>query len=181
MNIAVYCGSSFGNRPEIVEKTVELGKWIADNGYGLVFGASNEGLMGTVANTVLDCGGSVLGVSPDVPGIREKKHPNLTECILTKTMSERRNIMIDRADAYIALPGGPGTLDEITEVICLARLNVKRRPCILYNILGYYDSLKAIFDEMEEFEFVEKGALPFVLVSDDLEEIDRFIKEFDYE
>lgn len=178
MNVAVYCGSVSGNDGIYAEKTKELGSFIASKKWGLVFGASDSGLMSIIANSALEGGAHVLGVCPNVKGIRERRHKALTEYVFTETMAERRSVMIDRADAFIALPGGPGTLDEISEIICLAKLNIKRRPCILYNINGYYDKLKEFFDDMKTTGFADDEDLSFLLVSDDLNEISEFIENY---
>ena len=154
MNIAVYCGSASGNRPSFTEGAKALGSWIAQNGHTLVY-----------------------GVIPDVKLIQERRHPGLTECIETKDMAERKQKMIELADAYVALPGGPGTLDEISEVICLARLGIENKACVLFDTDGYYQALKKIFEEMVEVGFSEKEDFKRVLVSADLDEIERFIEQ----
>ncbi len=122
-------------------------------------------------------GGKVIGVIPDVKLIQERRHPGLTECIETKDMAERKQKMIELADAYVALPGGPGTLDEISEVICLARLGIENKACVLFDTDGYYQALKKIFEEMVEVGFSEKEDFKRVLVSADLDEIERFIEQ----
>ena len=109
--------------------------------------------------------------------IQERRHPGLTECIETKDMAERKQKMIELADAYVALPGGPGTLDEISEVICLARLGIENKACVLFDTDGYYQALKKIFEEMVEVGFSEKEDFKRVLVSADLDEIERFIEQ----
>ena len=161
MNIAVYCGSASGNRPSFTEGAKALGSWIAQNGHTLVYGGSRTGLMGATADAVLAGGGKVIGVIPDVKLIQERRHPGLTECIETKDMAERKQKMIELADAYVALPGGPGTLDEISEVICLARLGIENKACVLFDTDGYYKDLKKIFEENPEYKIVEahNGAL----------------------
>ena len=176
MKIAVYCGSASGNDPIYAETAAQLGRWIALNGHELVFGASDSGLMGAVANAVLENGGTVTGVVPDVPEIRARMHKGLTETILTPDMSERKKTMLELADAYIALPGGIGTLDEITEVICLAQLRIHTKACVLYNVNGYYEPLRQLFETMDTAGFGHIGGNGRVLFSDDLEEIGRFIK-----
>ena len=129
------------------------------------------------ADAVLAGGGKVIGVIPDVKLIQERRHPGLTECIETKDMAERKQKMIELADAYVALPGGPGTLDEISEVICLARLGIENKACVLFDTDGYYQALKKIFEEMVEVGFSEKEDFKRVLVSADLDEIGRFIEQ----
>lgn len=177
MNIAVYCGSASGNRPSFTEGAKALGSWIAQNGHTLVYGGSRTGLMGATADAVLAGGGKVIGVIPDVKLIQERRHPGLTECIETKDMAERKQKMIELADAYVALPGGPRTLDEISEVICLARLGIENKACVLFDTDGYYQALKKIFEEMVEVGFSEKEDFKRVLVSADLDEIGRFIEQ----
>lgn len=175
MKITVYCGSSSGNDKIYTEKAYELGEWIARNGYELVFGASDGGLMGAVANGVLENGGRVTGVVPDVPQIKARMHKKLTEVIYTKDMAERKTKMIEIGDAFIALPGGIGTLDEITEVICLAQLRIHKKPSVFYNIDGYYEPLKEVFRMMEKTEFAHKEGNGRLLFTDSLEELGRFL------
>ena len=177
MNIAVYCGSASGNRPSFTEGAKELGSWIAQNGHTLVYGGSRTGLMGVTADAVLAGGGKVIGVIPDVKLIQERRHPGLTECIETKDMAERKQKMIELADAYVALPGGPGTLDEITDVISLARLGIEDKPCVLLDIDGFYQPLKTVFDQMLEVGFAEKGDFRKVLISEDLGKIGVFLEK----
>lgn len=175
MRITVYCGSSAGNDEIYMKRAYELGSWIAANGHELVFGASNSGLMGAVANGVLDGGGRVTGVVPDVPAIKARMHKGLTEYVYAADMSERKKYMIDMSDAFIALPGGIGTLDEITEVICLAQLRIHNKPAILYNIDGYYGALRELFEKMEQAGFAHpegNGKLAFL---DSIEEIESFL------
>lgn len=156
MNITVYCGAQPGRDPEFSKRAAELGRWMAENGHRLVYGAGDVGMMGVISNAVLEAGGEVLGVTPDFFITAEEIHPELTELRVTKDLSERRRVMIEEGDAFIALPGGTGTLDEISEVMSLRRLgklgNVKR-PVMLYNINGYYDLLLAFLDHMAEEGF----------------------------
>lgn len=175
MNIAVYCGSSSGNKEAYTIGAVALGVWIAENGHTLVYGGARGGLMGTVANSVLSNGGKVTGVIPDVESIQKKRHQFLTKYIETKDMAERKSKMLEIADAYIALPGGPGTLDEITDVISLARLKINDKPCILYDISGFYQPLKNVFEQMISSGFSYKEDFRNVLISDDLDRIGTFI------
>lgn len=168
---------SVGQPPSFTEGAKALGSWIAQNGHTLVYGGSRTGLMGATADAVLAGGGKVIGVIPDVKLIQERRHPGLTECIETKDMAERKQKMIELADAYVALPGGPGTLDEISEVICLARLGIENKACVLFDTDGYYQALKKIFEEMVEVGFSEKEDFKRVLVSADLDEIERFIEQ----
>lgn len=154
MRIIVYCGASEGNAPVYLENARTLGKWIADNRHSLVYGGGNVGLMGEVANTVLKYDGRVVGVIPKFLADREIAHNGLTDLIVVDNMSERKNKILEVGDVCIALPGGPGTLEEISEVVSWSRIGQNDRPCILYNESGYYDLLEAFYDNM-----VDKGFL----------------------
>ena len=177
MRIAVYCGSRDGNGPEYLAKAEELGRWIGKNGHELVYGGSQGGLMGAVADAALQCGAAVTGVQPDIPLIKARCHPGLTTLIQTKTMAERRSEMIRLSDAFVALPGGVGTLDEISEVLSLASLDIVQGPVVFVNTLGYYDRLRAFTQDMVERGFAEKEYFDRVLFSDDAEEIGRFLEK----
>ena len=177
MNIAVYCGSVSGNKEQFEKGARALGTWIGEHGHTLVYGGAQGGLMGIVADAVLEHGGTVTGVLPAVESIQKRRHPGLTAYIETKDMAERKAKMIELSDAYVALPGGPGTLDEISEVICLARLGIENKACVLFDTDGFYQALKKIFEEMVEVGFSEKEDFKRVLVSADLDEIERFIEQ----
>ncbi len=156
MNITVYCGAHIGKDPEFAVRAAELGTWMGQNGHRLVYGAGNAGMMGTLADAALAAGGEVLGVSPEFFLIGERLHESLTELRLTKNLSDRRQIMIEEGDAFIALPGGTGTVDEITEVMSLmrlGRLGEVKRPVMLYNINGYYDDFFRFLDRVLEEEY----------------------------
>jgi len=148
MNITVYLGANAGNDPALAEAVRELGSWIGANGHRLVYGGSRSGLMGQLAQSALDAGGTVTGVEPQFFVQQELQHDGLTELIVTKDMTERKTKMIELGDAFIAFPGGTGTLEEIAEVMSMASLRQLDAPCILYNLNGYYDSLKALLNEM---------------------------------
>ena len=175
MNIAVYCGSSAGNNEKYIEAAKQLGKWIGESGNTLVYGGANKGLMGAVADSALDNGGKVIGVLPDVPLIQARKHTGLTECINTSSMAERKSKMIELADAFIALPGGIGTLDVITEVLSLSSLDVVSDSIILFNTEGYYEPFRTVIRNIVESGFGRKEYFDGVLFSDDIEEIAGFL------
>ena len=177
MHITVYLGASRGNDPELERAVRELGRWIGTSGNALVYGGSKTGLMGRLARSVLEAGGQVPGVEPQFFMDAGFQYDGLTELIVAKDMAERKQKMIELADAYVALPGGPGTLDEISEVICLARLGIENKACVLFDTDGYYQALKKIFEEMVEVGFSEKEDFKRVLVSADLDEIERFIEQ----
>ena len=178
MKIAVYCGSACGTEPEYMAVARELGDWIGRNGHALVYGGSNTGLMGAVADAVLAHNGKVIGVLPDVPLIHERRHPGLSEYYLMDTMSTRKDRMIELSDAYIALPGGFGTLDEISDVLCLNRLQLIRRPCVLVNTRGFYDPVRQLILSMIDAGFVGGEEMDMLRITDDVEEIAEFIETF---
>lgn len=148
MNITVYLGANAGNDPALAEAVRELGSWIGANGHRLVYGGSRSGLMGQLAQSALDAGGTVTGVEPQFFVQQELQHDGLTELIVTKDMTERKTKMIELGDSFIAFPGGTGTLEEISEIMSKVSLKQLAAPCILYNLNGYYDHLKALLAHM---------------------------------
>ena len=148
MNITVYCGSSSGNKDIYIEKAKELGKEIGLRSDRLIYGGSKTGLMGAIADAVLDNGGEVTGIVPDVPLIQSRNHPRLTEMIFTKTMAERKTLMIEKGEAFIAMPGGIGTIDEITEILSLSSLNIVKAPVVFYDVNHYYQDIKELLDKV---------------------------------
>lgn len=178
MNIAVYCGASYGKNNAYQEAARKVGKWIAEKNNRLVYGGGKAGLMGVVADEVLKHNGEVIGIIPTFLAERELSHPRLTSLETVDSMSERKNKMIALGDCYIALPGGPGTLEEISEVISWARVGQNQNPCILFNQNGYYNSLARFYDEMVEEGFLTKEDRERILFSDSLEEIEAFILNY---
>ena len=150
MNITVYLGANEGNDPSLREAVRELGTWIGERGNRLVYGGSKSGLMGEIAESVLQAGGEVTGVEPQFFIDMEYQYDAITELIVTKDMTERKTKMIELGDVFIAFPGGTGTLEEIAEVMSKVSLKHLEVPCILYNLNGYYDSLKALLSHMTE-------------------------------
>ena len=148
MNITVYLGALEGNDPALGDAVRELGTWIGESGNSLIYGGSKSGLMGQIAESVLNAGGKVTGVEPQFFIDSELQYDEITELIVTKDMAERKAKMIELGDAFIAFPGGTGTLEEITEVMSMVSLKHLNAPCILYNLNGYYDSLKQLLDHM---------------------------------
>ena len=175
MNIAVYCGSSSGNDARFEESARVLGKWIGENGHTLVYGGAGKGLMGVISRQVLESGGKVIGVLPDVPMIQARRQEGLTEYIETKTMAERKAKMIELADAFVALPGGIGTLDEITEVMSLSSLYITLAPIVLFDTGGYYRPLREVIRNIIESGFGRTEFFEKVLFSEDMDEISEFI------
>lgn len=176
MNITVYCGANLGKDPEFAERARELGSWMAEKGYRLVYGAGDVGMMGIVSNAVLQGGGEVLGVTPDFFILAEEIHEELTELRITADLTERRAVMIEEGDAFIALPGGTGTLDEISEVMSLTRLGLlgdRKRPVMIYNINGYYDHFFRFMDRMADEEFFGRRDRENVIEVTCIEDIEK--------
>lgn len=154
MNITVYCGSSMGSDPEYKIAAEQLGMWIATNGHTLVYGGGNVGLMGIIADTVLQNGGRVIGIIPEFLLHCEQGHEGLHSLEVVDSMSVRKKRMIELGDAFIAMPGGIGTLEEITEVLTLRRLRQTEKRAFLYNINEYYEPLRCTFQQMVDKDFL---------------------------
>lgn len=178
MKVTVYCGANSGSNDIYYHKTVGLGKWIAQNNHQLVYGGGKVGLMGILADTVIANKGYVTGIIPTFLKDREIAHPGISELISVENMSQRKTRMISLADAFIALPGGPGTLEEITEVISWSRIGQNDKPCILLNIDGYFNSLKGMYEHMVKEGFLSQQDLDKILFSDQIEEIEEFILNY---
>ncbi|KLK96659.1 TIGR00730 family Rossman fold protein [Lactococcus lactis] len=178
MNITVYCGASEGLNNIYREKTIKLGQWIAKKNYNLVYGGGKVGLMGAIADTVILNEGKVIGIIPKFLEEREIAHTGISELISVDNMSERKYQMIELGDAFIALPGGPGTLEEITEVISWARIGKNNSPCILYNINGYFDNLRAMYDSMVSEGFLTQDDRNKILFTTEIVEIEDFIMNY---
>lgn len=176
MNITVYLGASEGNDPGLRKAVEELGAWIGNSGNRLIYGGSKSGLMGAIADSVLQAGGEVIGVEPGFFIESELQHEGLTKLIVTKDMSERKNLMIALGEAFIAFPGGTGTLEEIAEVMSKVSLKQLDAPCILYNLNGYYDDLKALLNRMIEKGLSSKERQAGIYFAENLDEIKRILK-----
>lgn len=176
MNIAVYCGSGFGKQAAYREAAEEVGRLIASRGDRLIYGGSKSGLMGVVADAVLQYGGHVTGVEPLFFIDAGYLHPDIDETIPTETMNERKAKMIELSDAFIALPGGSGTLDEISEVIVLAGLTDKPKPCILYNKNHYYDLLVSFYNKMVDEEFLSQRNRDLITFCSTIDEISAALR-----
>jgi uncharacterized protein (TIGR00730 family) len=165
--IAVYCGSRFGDAPAFEHAAIALGRLIAEGGGTLVYGGGRVGLMGTVADAALAAGGCVVGVIPQALMDREVGHPGLTELHVVQTMHERKQLMATRADAFIALPGGIGTLEELYEMWSWQQLGYHDKPVALLNVDGYYDALLEFSRVMHTRGFVSDAQYGALLVDDD--------------
>ena len=148
MNVTVYLGANYGTDPTLQTTVAELGQWIGKNGHTLVYGGSASGLMGVLARSVMAAGGPVIGVEPQFFIDEGYELDGLTQLIVTQDMTERKAKMIELGDAFIAFPGGTGTLEEITEVISKLSLGQLDAPCILYDLNGYYQPLHQLLQQM---------------------------------
>ena len=175
MNITVYLGANEGNDPFLKETVRELGAWIGTNGNTLVYGGSKSGLMGLIAESTLLAGGEVIGVEPQFFIDSELQHDGLTRLIVTQDMEERKAKMIELGDAFIAFPGGTGTLEEITEVMSKVSLKQLDAPCILYNLNGYYNSLKELLNHMIEKGLSDQERQKGIFFADDLMQIQELL------
>lgn len=178
-NICVFCGSSMGFDKRYEEAAARLGEVLADNGCTLYYGGGSVGLMNVIANKMLERGCEVIGVMPDFLLDHEIGHDKITKMIPTKTMAERKEILIHESDAFIAMPGGFGTLDEFSEVVVADQLRLIEKPIALYNTLGYYDDLVKWIDRGVQDGFIRGDHYKNVIVTDDPKEL--FAKMNDYQ
>lgn len=153
-SVTVFCGSKFGNDPLYVEHAKDLGKMLAKNNITLIYGGGNNGLMGAVANAVLENGGKVTGVIPEMLISREVQHENLTALHIVRDMHERKKLLFSLAEAAIILPGGNGTLDEMFEIMTWNQLTIHNKKIILLNTAGYYNNLIAHLVQMQKEGFL---------------------------
>ena len=170
-SICVYCASGPGNNPAFMEAATQLGRILAHNGIRLVYGGGSVGLMGALAEAVLDHGGTVTGVIPDFLVNREHMLVRVQERIITPDMHERKRVMFERADAFVALPGGVGTLEELVEQLTWAQLGRHKKPILILNSAGFWDPLCTLIEQMEELDFIRAGMTVNLLVAERVEEI----------
>jgi uncharacterized protein (TIGR00730 family) len=169
--VCVYCGSGSGSNPRFVEAAIALGKVFAENNIRLVYGGGSVGLMGAVAKSVLDHGGSVTGIIPDFLANRERMNPNLTELVVTPDMHERKRLMFERSDAFVALPGGVGTLEELVEQMTWQQLGRHTKPVLLANIDNFWEPLIALLSHMRANQFIRPALDVEVLKAERVEDI----------
>ncbi|WLV24874.1 TIGR00730 family Rossman fold protein [Aciduricibacillus chroicocephali] len=174
-SIAVFCGSSNGASEVYIESAKRFGKELAKRGITLVYGGASVGVMGAVADAVLEEGGKVIGVMPDFLDKREISHQNLTELIVVESMHERKAKMADLADGFVVLPGGPGTLEEFFEIFTWAQLGLHQKPCGLLNVNNYYDPLVELFNHMTREQFLHEKYRSIAIVET---EPDQLIESF---
>ena len=176
MNITVYLASSTGHDPNFEAAVRELGTWIGASGNTLVYGGSKTGLMGELAQSVLQAGGKVIGVEPQFFVDEEYQYEGLTQLIVTKDMAERKTKMIELGDAFIAFPGGVGTLEEVSEIMSKLSLGHLHALCIYYNLDGYYDDIKHFLQQMILKGFSSEEKQQGVYFAESLEEIKKLLK-----
>lgn len=176
MNITVYLGANEGNDPSLRKAVEELGSWIGKSDNTLIYGGSKSGLMGVLASSVLSCGGKVIGVEPKFFIEKELQHDGLTSLIVTEDMSERKNKMIELGEAFIAFPGGTGTLEEIAEIMSKVSLKQLNAPCIFYNLNGYYNDMKALLNHMIEKGLSSKERQEGIYFANNLDDIKQILK-----
>jgi uncharacterized protein (TIGR00730 family) len=162
--ICVYCGSSPGRMPEYRDAAKALGHELAARGLGLVYGGASVGVMGAVADAVLEKGGQAMGVIPHALATREVAHSGLDELFVVDSMHERKAKMAELSDGFIALPGGWGTIEEIFEMLTWAQLGLHQKPCGLLNISGYYDHLFAFLEHAIDQRFVREEYRPMIMM-----------------
>jgi uncharacterized protein (TIGR00730 family) len=170
-NICVYCGSGSGLNPKFGEAAERLGRRMAESRIGLVYGGGSLGLMGTVARSVLVHGGTVTGIIPRFLTERERMLEDVQELIVTEDMHERKRLMFEKSDAFVALPGGLGTLEETVEMLTWAQLGRHAKPIALANIAGYWGPLNALLAHMRAETFIRPGLEVDYLVVDEIDEI----------
>jgi uncharacterized protein (TIGR00730 family) len=169
--ICVYCGSGAGTDPAFVEAATAFGTAMAKAGIGLVYGGGGEGMMGAVARAVLDSGGAVTGIIPEFLTRREHALIGAQEMIVTADMHERKRKMFEMADAFVAMPGGVGTLEELVEQLTWAQLGRHKKPILIANIKGFWQPLCALLDHMTALNFIRSGLDFELLVADKVEDI----------
>ena len=169
--VCVYCGSGPGTNPRFVEAAIALGKALAENGIRLVYGGGSIGLMGAVATSVLDHGGAVTGIIPDFLTSRENALTRVQELIVTPDMHERKRLMFERSDAFVALPGGIGTLEELVEQLTWQQLGRHAKPILLANIDGFWEPLLALLAHMRATAFIRPTLTVDILKAERVEDI----------
>jgi len=170
-NVCVYCGSGPGTNPEFVKAATAFGKALAENGVGLVYGGGSLGLMGAVATGALDHGGKVTGIIPTFLTKRENALERAQELIVTKDMHERKQMMFDHSDAFVAFPGGIGTLEELVEQLTWAQLGRHSKPILMANIDGFWNPLLVLLDHMKQTQFIRANLTVDILTADRVEDI----------
>jgi uncharacterized protein (TIGR00730 family) len=175
--VCVYCGSGPGTDPRFVEGAKAFGKILAESGIRLVYGGGSIGLMGAIATSVLDHGGAVTGIIPDFLTIRENALKRVQELIITPDMHERKRLMFEHSDAFVALPGGIGTLEELVEQLTWQQLGRHSKPVLLANIEGFWEPLFALLAHMRATQFIRASLAVDILKAERVEDILPRLKE----
>src|SRR5262245_17016652 len=170
-SICVYCASGPGNNPAFMDAARKFGRILAENRIRLVYGAGSFGSRGALPESVLDHGGAVTGVIPDMLVNREHMLLRVQERIITPDMHERKRVMFERADAFVALPGGVGTLEELVEQLTWAQLGRHKKPILILNVARFWDPLCQLLDQMERLDFIRAGLPVTLMVAERVEEI----------
>lgn len=165
--ICIFCGSAAGENPAYIEMARHLGKTLAKNNIGLVYGGAAIGVMGALADAVLENGGEVIGVIPKVLVDYEVAHRNLTKIHIVENMHQRKHLMYESSDAFLSLPGGMGTLDEMFEILTWSQLKLHSKPCFIYNFQGFFDSLLAFLQHSHQEGFIRGEHLELLKVIKD--------------
>lgn len=175
--ICVYCGANAGGSPDYADAARRMAALLAGRGITLVYGGGSIGLMGILADATLACGGSVIGVIPKHLSAREIAHDRLTDLHVVDSMHERKALMMELSDGFIALPGGLGTLEELFEILTWGQLGLHGKPCGILNVRGYYDPLIALLDHAVEQRFLRREHRELLIIDDDPERLlERFGK-----
>lgn len=169
--LCVFCGANAGNGPQYRNAATNLGHALARSGIGLVYGGAGIGLMGAVADAVREAGGEVIGVIPQNLMEREVAHPHIKDLRVVGSMHERKAMMADLSDGFIALPGGVGTLEELFEVWTWGHLGLHRKPCALLDVDGFYARLSGFLDHVDREGFLRQGVREMLLIDDDVEKL----------
>lgn len=175
--VCVYCGSGFGGDPAFTAAAETLGKALAQAGLGLVYGGGNVGLMGTVARAVLENGGHVTGIIPSFLKSRERMLDEIQETIVVEDMHTRKRLMFERSDAFVALPGGIGTLEELVEQLTWAQLGQHNKPILLLSVAAFWTPLLTLLDHMRAQGFIREGLDLSYLVADEASDVVRILRE----
>ncbi|MBO4872687.1 MAG: TIGR00730 family Rossman fold protein [Lachnospiraceae bacterium] len=178
MKIAVFLSSRTGKSPELAQLARRTGAWLAENGHELVYGGEDYGLMSVLANSVIENGGRSVGVIPNLPLMMANVHPGLNEYIYVPDMAERKTTMLKLAEGFIALPGGYGTLDEFSEVLCENRLSDVKKPLALLNQNAFYTPFRAYLENMLAEGMIDPEDFDFLRVADSLEDAAAFLEGF---
>jgi len=178
-SICVYAGSAAGNKPKYTEKAIELGQFIADKGFSMVYGGGSNGLMGVTADAALSKGAKVTGIITEQLDAIEVGHKGLTNLEIVSSMHERKSRMAELSDAIISLPGGVGTWEELFEALAWNQLGFYSKPIILFNVDGYYSSLYQFSKEAVKEGFLPQSTFEELFISEDLEAIFNFILSFE--